>query len=68
LIGFIILISGSLIYNEFLVLPFWGLNVRLRKDEMAAAAALETNDTLALEEEGSDKVTGRNISMPLLNK
>jgi drug/metabolite transporter (DMT)-like permease len=33
LIGFIFLVSGTLIYNEVIVLPFFGLNKYVKKDE-----------------------------------
>ncbi len=33
LIGFIILIFGSTLFNEILVLPFWGYNKNLKKNE-----------------------------------
>ena len=29
LIGFLVIISGSLLYNEIIVLPFWGFNEHL---------------------------------------
>ena len=37
LIGFIILVFGTLVYNEILVLPFWGLN-KNTKEERAKRA------------------------------
>ena len=33
LIGFIFLVSGTLIYNEVIVLPFFGLNKYVKKDQ-----------------------------------
>ena len=37
LIGFIVLVTGTLVYNEIVVLPFWGLD----KDTKSARAARE---------------------------
>jgi len=31
LIGFILLVAGNIIYNEVIVLPFWGLNKNIQK-------------------------------------
>ena len=41
--GFVVLVAGTLIYNEIVILPFWGLDANT-KDKLEARAAGEKRD------------------------
>ena len=47
LVGFIVLVSGIMLYNEIIILPFWGFNkyTILALDEKKRAAETEKGHT-----------------------
>jgi len=63
LFGFILLVFGTLVYNEILVLPFWGLNYYTRDNiakrekaqkQLGSPVKPEENDRLYLSTDGKD--------------
>ena len=54
--GFIFLVFGTLVYNEIVVLPFWGFNQYTKqalkgRDAEKTGAMLEKSDNLAAGDE-----------------